>query len=78
MKSYKKATVFVAYGKVTGRYHKSFPKPSKGVCVIAILFKTNASLCSNAMFPRILESSRLVTDLPPYKKRDKQRPYITN
>ena len=29
VKSYKKATVFVSYGKFTGRYHKSFPKPSE-------------------------------------------------
>ena len=72
VKSYKKATVFVAYGKVTGRYHKSFPKPSKGVCIIAIPFKANASLCSNAMFPSILESPRLVRNLPPHKKETKK------
>ena len=74
VKSYKKATVFVAYGKVTGRYHKSFPKPSKGVCIIAIPFKgnANASLCFNAMFPSILESSRLVRNLPPQKKETKK------
>ena len=45
MKSHKKATVFVSYGKVTGRYQKSFPKPSKGVFTIAVPFKSNASLC---------------------------------
>ena len=74
VKSYKKATVFVAYGKVTGRYHKSFPKPRKGVCIIAIPFKgnANASLCFNAMFPSILESSRLVRNLPPQKKETKK------
>ena len=48
MKSYKKATVFVSCGKVTERYHKSFPKPSKGVFTIAVPLKANASLCSNA------------------------------
>ena len=71
-KSYKKATVFVAYGKVTGRYQKLFPKPSKGLCIIAISFKANASLCSNVMFPGILESSRLVRNLPPHKKETKK------
>ena len=45
MKSHKKATVFVSYGKVTGRYQKSFLKPSKGVFTIAVPFKSNASLC---------------------------------
>ena len=72
MESYKKAAAFVAYGKVTGRYHKSFPKPSKGVCIIAIPFKANASLCSNAMFPSILESPRLVRNLPRHKKETKK------
>ena len=48
VKSYKKATVFISYGKVTGRYQISFPKPSKSVFKIAISFEANASLCSNA------------------------------
>ena len=30
VENYKKATAFASYGKVTGRYHKSFTKPSKG------------------------------------------------
>ena len=48
VKSYKKATAFISYGKVTGRYHIPFPKPSKSLFKIAIPFKANASLCSNA------------------------------
>ena len=76
-KSYKKATVFVAYGKVTGRYTNHSQNPSRGVCIIAIPFKANASLCSNAMFSSILESSRLVRNLPPHKKETK-KDHITN
>ena len=45
---YKIATVFVPYGKVTRRYHKSFAKPSKGKFTIVIPFRANASISSNA------------------------------
>ena len=48
VKSYKKASVFISYSKVTGRYHKSFPKPSKVGFTIAVPFKANASFFFNA------------------------------
>ena len=47
VENYKKATAFASYGKVTGRYHKSFTKPCKGVFTIDAPFKANDSLFSN-------------------------------
>ena len=76
MKSYKKATVFVSYGKLTGKYRRSFPKPSKGVFTTAVPFKANSSLCFNA--------SQYSGAIKAYKKlafpikTDKEKPYVTN
>ena len=65
MKNYKKGTVFVSCGKVTGRYHKSFPKPSKSVFTIAVPLKSNASLCSSAFqyYGAIKVSKKLISPI---------------
>ena len=71
MKSYKKATIFVSYCKVTGRYHKSFPKPSKSVFTVAVPFKANASFFSYASqyYGAIKASKKLAS---PIKKKIKK------
>ena len=89
MKSYKKATVSVSYGKVTAssrpiyyfkstlsRYHWSFPKPSKGVFTITVPFKANASLCFNAS--QYSGAIKAYEKLASPIKTDKEKPYITN
>ena len=76
MKSYKKATVFVSYGKVTGRYHKSFPKPRNSVFTIAVPFKanTNTSLCSNASqyYGAIKASKKLASPIKKHIKKNRK------
>ena len=60
-KSNKKATVFVAYGEVTGRYHKSFAKPSKGDCIIAIPFKAKCLTlfqCNVSQYSEVIKACK--------------------